>query len=38
MSFNLYRKINENNMLREQSSEKVFARAFMNITWILYVN
>ena len=34
MSYNLYKRLNEY-MLREQNSESVFARAFMNITWNL---
>ena len=34
MTFNLDKRINEY-MLREQNSEAVFARAFMNITWNL---
>ena len=37
ISFNLYRRINEY-VLREQTIESVFARVFMNITWILIVD
>ena len=35
MPFNLCRRINEYNMLIEQTTESVFASAFMNITWNL---